>query len=85
MSGQSKRDSIIEVLSNMFLGSVLAYFSNKWFLPWMGITDLASQALVITLYYNLVSFLRSYGLRRLFNYYQVSGFVQLYKKLKGKF
>ncbi len=64
---QSKKWSIFESVTNLAVGMIISYLMALTVLPiWFGEVH-HSQAAGITAIYTAVSFIRSYGLRRLFN------------------
>lgn len=65
--GQSRRASILEALANVSVGYLLATAANFWLLPLWGLRVSGTQAAEIGLLFTLISLLRSYALRRLFN------------------
>lgn len=71
MSGQSKRYSILEALVNVLVGYGIATGANWAVLPLFGykvsIADSAGIGLIMT----VVSIVRSYTLRRVFNWWHV--------------
>jgi hypothetical protein len=64
---QSKKHSFIEALTNCFIGWLVAFLSQLVIFPIVDIhVDLYTN-LEISVYFTLVSLLRSYCLRRIFN------------------
>ncbi len=72
--GQSKRHSLFESISNVIVGFIISVAANWIVLPWFGyavsIKDSAGIGLVLT----VVSVIRSYLLRRLYNQIYLKGF-----------
>lgn len=66
--GQSQRASLLEAFLNILLGFWLSTFANLVLLPLWGYTVSPLQAIEIGLAFTLVSFIRSYLLRRFFNF-----------------
>ena len=67
---QSRRHSAIEAVANVFIGYWVAVATQFVVFPWFGLAvDLASN-LTIGAIFTVVSLVRSYGLRRLFNLWQ---------------
>lgn len=64
---QSKAMSFIEAITNTAVGLLIAYFAQIWFFAWAGIAVTDSQNLALVLFMTVVSIVRSYALRRLFN------------------
>ena len=72
MRGQSQRASALEALLNILIGFWISVVANIVLLPLWGYHVSATQGIEIGLAFTLVSFLRSYLLRRLFNYFHIS-------------
>ena len=66
--GQSKRHSAVEALLNILIGIGVAYSAQLIVFPLFDIYISHSANLGITLIFTAVSFVRSYFVRRLFNY-----------------
>jgi hypothetical protein len=64
---QTKKHSIIESLANIFLGLIISFLVQLWIYPFLGIEVNLNQNIFITFIFFVVSFLRSYFLRRIFN------------------
>ena len=64
---QSKLFSFIESLTNVFIGFFISIIANLLIFPLFGFYPTLSQATNIGIIYTLISILRSYLLRRLFN------------------
>lgn len=69
---QSKKQSFIEASTNTVVGFVISYASTFIIFPLMGFESSPSKNIVITLFFTVVSVLRSYYLRRYFNQNKVS-------------
>lgn len=64
---QSKRMSLVEAITNTLVGLALAFAVNAALMYWAGVTATAMQNFLIVAGHTVVSVLRSYLLRRLFN------------------
>ena len=67
--GQSARASALESLLNILIGFWISVGANIFLLPLWGYKVSLTQGVEIGLAFTLVSFLRSYLLRRAFNLY----------------
>jgi len=67
--GQSARASALEALLNILIGFWISVGANIFLLPLWGYSVSLTQGVEIGLAFTLVSFLRSYLLRRAFNLY----------------
>ncbi len=67
MIGQKKRHSILEVVVNTSVGYVVSFFTNMFALPLFGVSVSTSQNLKLGVIFTLISIIRSYVLRRIFN------------------
>jgi K+-sensing histidine kinase KdpD len=65
--GQSRQHSALESVLNILIGVTVAYFANMLILPEFGFEITHQQNVVLTVVYTIISFLRSYFVRRLFN------------------
>lgn len=68
MSGQSKKASLAEAITNIGTGTVLGMLLNYYILPAWGYTVSVADAFSIGLLYSAISFVRSYFFRRVFNW-----------------
>lgn len=66
--GQSRRASAAEALLNIIIGFWISVLANIWLLPLWGYQVSMSQGIEIGILFTLVSLVRSYALRRFFNY-----------------
>lgn len=66
--GQSRRHSAIESCMNIAVGILVAYLTQLLVFPLFDIHISHSAHIGITLIFTFVSFIRSYFLRRVFNY-----------------
>lgn len=64
--GQSRRMSLVESLTNVFVGYWLAVGTQFLIFPWFGLPVSLHDNLAIGAIFTVVSILRSFGLRRLF-------------------
>lgn len=70
--GQSKKASLAEALLNIAIGYAVAIASQLVIFKIVGIPDLPTAThLEIGLYFTVVSLVRSYALRRLFNWWSL--------------
>lgn len=69
--GQSKRGSLVEALVNVLVGFGVATVANLLVLPLFGYSVSLVNATGIGLIFTLVSLVRSYLLRRTFNWLQL--------------
>ena len=67
---QTRRQSLVEVISGVVVGYVIAILANQYILPRFGSTlPLSARAnLAVGVIYTGLSLVRGYGLRRLFNF-----------------
>lgn len=64
---QSKKHSLIESVSNVLIGYLVALFSQLLIFPFFDIDVSLSDNVLIGLWFTLISIVRSYTLRRFFN------------------
>lgn len=64
---QSKIDSALEALFNIAIGASVALCAQLVWFPVIGKDFSLGENLATTAFFTLVSFVRSYGVRRLFN------------------
>lgn len=64
---QTKKGSFIEALGNTIVGWVVNYIANLLILPMFGFNVTYSQAFYIGCIFTVISIVRSYVLRRVFN------------------
>lgn len=67
MHKQSKVDSALEALTNILIGAGVALLSQIIWFPLIGKHFTFAENLATTVFFTLVSFTRSYGIRRAFN------------------
>lgn len=70
---QSKRHSLIEAVANTFIGYWIAIATQMAVFPLFGIHVSFEQDLAIGLIFLVVSLIRGYLLRRLFNRWHLKG------------
>lgn len=67
---QTKLQSFIETKTNMITGIGINYVANIYILPkFFGVSLTISEYTELTLIYTVLSFIRHYVLRRIFNWY----------------
>lgn len=62
----SRKLDTVETVINTVAGVGIGYFINLVVLPWFGIHMDTAKATSVTVIYMMVSYIRAYGLRRLF-------------------
>jgi len=75
MSGQTKSMSAVESIANVVVGYGVAVATQIVVFPWMGIHVNLESDLVIGVIFTAVSLVRSYALRRAFNWRARRGWV----------
>ncbi len=63
---QSRRQSLIEAITNVAVGYALAVLTQIVVFPWFGLKVSLNDNLAIGALFVMISLLRSYALRRLF-------------------
>ena len=63
---QSRRQSLIEAITNVVVGYALAVMTQIVVFPWFGLKVSLNDNLAIGALFVMISLLRSYALRRLF-------------------
>ncbi len=71
MSGQTKRGSAFEAITNVLVGLGISWAANMLIFPLFGFRVSPGAAFHIGLIYTVISLARSYLLRRLFNWFTV--------------
>lgn len=66
--GQSKLASLAEAFINILIGAIIALLSQLLVFPLYGIEVNLNTNLQITAWFTLISVIRSYSLRRFFNW-----------------
>lgn len=74
--GQHKHMSLIESMVNVVIGYILTVLIQYLIYPLFGIVIPAEQALFISGLIVLISFIKNYALRRIFNALHVNGVSQ---------
>lgn len=64
---QSRRWSMIEALTNILVGVVISFVSQVVIFKAMGIKVSIQENVTMTAYFTVISLVRSYYLRRMFN------------------
>ena len=65
---QSRKHSAHEASANTVIGIAVSWALTFFAMPYWGYTPTVEQAAEVTLMFTIASFIRSYGLRRLFNW-----------------
>lgn len=71
MKSQTRLQSTLEVAFNYLVGFTIAWLIQKYWLVWMGYTVQNKQVTGVTLIFTVVSVIRSYLCRRLFNWIHI--------------
>lgn len=64
---QSKTDSILEAVTNIFIGFMINFTANMAIFPLLGWQISVNQNIALGVCYTIISLIRSYSLRRIFN------------------
>lgn len=64
---QSRRASLTEAVANSLVGFTISVVVNQYLMPLFGFSVTVTQSVIIVAVYTVVSILRSYILRRVFN------------------
>lgn len=64
---QTKKQSLLESLTNTAIGFVISLASTFVIFPLVGFESSASKNIIVTLFFTAVSILRGYLIRRFFN------------------
>lgn len=67
IKGQKKKHSLLEVVINTIIGYLIACFANYYLLPLWGYKVSVQDSMTIAILFTIISVLRGYLLRRLFN------------------
>jgi hypothetical protein len=70
-AGQSRSASLTESLANIVIGFVVSMLITAWLLPAYGHHVTVAENAQITAIFTVASLVRSYGLRRLFNWFSM--------------
>lgn len=76
MIGQSRRASLIESALNILIGYGVAVAAQCLIFPLFGVNLPLSSNLLIGVLFTIVSLIRSYWLRRFFNYLHVNQYLK---------
>ncbi len=72
-ASQTKRGSAAETVANLVVGLAVSFACNAVVLPLCHIAETAEQNVELTLIFTVISIVRSYCMRRLFNWLSVKG------------
>lgn len=72
---QKKRHSLLEAFLSTGIGFSIAYLVNLIVMPLFGFQITHGQNFLITCIFTVISVIRGYGVRRLFNFMQVRGIL----------
>ena len=64
---QSKKESMIETLTNVGIGWFISFIANMLVLPLFGYNINLTDGLLISIIFTIISIVRSYVVRRWFN------------------
>ena len=64
---QSKKDSLIESLTSVFVGWLISFIANMLVLPLFGYNINLTDSLLISIIFTIISIVRGYVVRRWFN------------------
>jgi hypothetical protein len=70
---QTRRASLLEAFVNVLIGFWVSVAANLVILPFYGVSPGVGVAVEIGVLFTLVSLIRSYALRRMFNFYHLKG------------
>ena len=73
MGGQKRITSLVEAILNVVIGYVVAVMAQTMIFPLFGVFVTLSENMVIAGLFTIISVIRSFSLRRLFNYLQIFG------------
>lgn len=73
MEGQKRMTSLVESLLNVVIGYAVAVAAQTMIFPLFGIFVSLGENIIIAGLFTVISVIRSFSLRRLFNYLQISG------------
>lgn len=73
---QSKRGSLIETVTGTAIGYSVAVVTQVVVFPWFNLQVSTSQNLLIAAVFTIISLVRGYWVRRLFNHMHKRGFLQ---------
>ena len=69
--GQSRRASFAEAWINIFIGYAINFTANMLIFPRFGYQITVRDNLIIGVIYTVISLVRGYGVRRLFNWIHI--------------
>ena len=75
MKGQKKKASLLEVLINTAIGYFVALATQVIIFPWFGIDVTLGQQVTIGVIFTVVSIVRGYFVRRMFNLVHIKGWL----------
>ena len=75
MKGQKKRHSLIETLINVTIGYFIALGTQIIVFPWFNIEVTYKEQFLIGMIFTIVSIVRGYFIRRLFNLLYIKGWL----------
>ena len=64
---QSKRESLIETLTNVSIGWFISFIANMLVLPLFGYNINLTDGVLISIIFTVISIIRGYVIRRAFN------------------
>jgi uncharacterized membrane protein len=73
---QSKKHSHYEIATNMIAGLIIGWLIVFLVFPLIGVETTAAHATASSVIFFIASYLRSYVIRRLFNYLHVKGYLR---------
>jgi hypothetical protein len=73
--GQTKKGSVLETITNTAAGFAINYTANLLIFPLYGMHISPGNNFLLGLIYTIISVVRSYGMRRLFNFLHHKGIV----------
>jgi len=74
--GQSKRGSVIETITSTIIGYMVAVASQIAIFPLYGIDLPLDSNMVIAAWFTIISLVRGYWVRRIFNFLHVKGVLE---------
>lgn len=78
---QTRFMSVVETAAGTLFGLITGWLTNIIVLPWFGFNVNHGQAVAITIIFTLVSIVRSYGVRRFFNWLHSHGYGNVPKPI----
>ena len=64
---QTKKQSLIEIIISTAIGFVVSLISTFVLFPIVGINSTSSKNVVVTIFFTVISIVRGYFVRRIFN------------------